>query len=417
VVGFKQSIGTVPQDWAHDAFGNISYVTPMTRTVADTALMLSVMAGPAEADPQTINRPRQDYLAAAGEERGLRGLRLGFRDRLGNPVLGADMRHAFEQAIGTFTEAGAELRECTHEVENVERLWFIVNASYRRAQYGYLIAQHRDIMCLTFLRQMDAAAEYSAAELYDGILMRTRLYRQVQSWLEGLDALLMPTLSRAALPLDQDFFAPIEIDNQMTDTIRRAWYPYTMPFNLTGHPAISVPCGWDRDGLPLGLQSSAGQARMPWCSAWRQPSKGCAPGRSADRFCRNWMVEPALRRPAKAGAASGCESFFGVQRHRCRMHHGGDAHSSLHGFLGNAVLQQHLLVRFHAHATAVDGGNRQRPQLEIHLLDPGLRHDVHAQLGGHIGVIANHEMGEAVIDVVHAHDAGGRLGGGERVGA
>ncbi len=278
VVGFKQSLGTVPQDWAHDAFGNISYVTPMTRTVADTALMLSVMAGPSEADPQTIGRPSQDYLAAVQDQHDLKGLRLGFRALLGNTVLGADMRRLFEQAVATLAEAGAELSECTHDVEHVERLWFIVNASYRRAQYGHLIAEHRAIMCPTFLRQMDAAADYSAAELYDGILMRSRLYRQVQGWLEGLDAIVMPTLSRAALPLDQDFFAPIEIDNQVTDTIRRAWYPYTMPFNLTGHPAISVPCGFDSDGLPLGLQilgrpgadatvlrlAAAFEQRRPW---------------------------------------------------------------------------------------------------------------------------------------------------------
>ena len=68
------------------------------------------------------------------------------------------------------------------------------------------------------------------------------------------DIVAMPTLSRPALPIDQDFFGPIEIDNQSVENLRAAWYPYTMPFNLTGHPAISLPCGFDAAGMPLAIQ-------------------------------------------------------------------------------------------------------------------------------------------------------------------
>jgi len=94
----------------------------------------------------------------------------------------------------------------------------------------------------------------SAAELYDAVFQRTRLYRQVQSWFAACDIVAMPTLSRAAVPIDQDFFGPIEIDGEWVPNIRAAWYPYTMPFNLTGHPAISLPAGFDGAGLPLALQ-------------------------------------------------------------------------------------------------------------------------------------------------------------------
>src|SRR5499427_10921462 len=74
VVGFKQGLGVVPQEYAQDGFGNISYTTPMTRTVYDTALMLDVMAGPDSHDPLTIARGKPDFITAAATQEPLTGL-------------------------------------------------------------------------------------------------------------------------------------------------------------------------------------------------------------------------------------------------------------------------------------------------------------------------------------------------------
>jgi len=76
----------------------------------------------------------------------------------------------------------------------------------------------------------------------------------VQRWFERYDVVLTPTLTRTALPIEERLFAPIEIDGRTVDTVRRAWYPYTHPFNLTGNPALSVPCGVHSDGLPVAIQ-------------------------------------------------------------------------------------------------------------------------------------------------------------------
>jgi len=254
VVGFKQGLGVVPQEYAQDGFGNISYITPMTRTVADTALMLQAMAGPDPRDPLTVGRPVPDFVAAVRDAGDLHGVRIAWRARLGNSAVAAPVLAACEAALGTFAELGAQVDELTGEFTNPESIWFVNNGAYRMAQFGHHLRQHRDIMCPTFVRQMDRIASFSAAELYAAIFERTRLYRTVQAWFEHADIVAMPTLSRSAVPIDQDFFGPIEIDNQSVENIRASWYPYTMPFNLTGNPTISLPCGFDAAGMPLAIQ-------------------------------------------------------------------------------------------------------------------------------------------------------------------
>ena len=201
-------------------------------------------------DPLTVARDKPDFIAAAQTEGSLSGLRIGWRPRLGNTAVAREVLAICETALTALAGLGAEITELTAPLENPERAWFIVNGAYRMAQFGHHLERNRDIMCPSFVRQMDRIASCSAAELYDAIFQRTRLYRQIQSWFTACDIVAMPTLSRSAVPIDQDFFGPIEIDGEAVENIRAAWYPYTMPFNLTGNPAVSLPAGFDSAGLP-----------------------------------------------------------------------------------------------------------------------------------------------------------------------
>jgi aspartyl-tRNA(Asn)/glutamyl-tRNA(Gln) amidotransferase subunit A len=254
VVGFKQSLGVVPHDSAHDQFGNTSYINPTTRTVYDTALMLSVMAGPAAADPNSIGRQPGDFLGAADSEPDLKGVRIGYRLRLGNDVVAEDVVREVTAGALAFREAGATVSIAEHPFENIEPVFSTMLMAYRYAQHGKHLAKYRDIMCPTFVRQIENAPSISFQQIYDAVLARTQAFHSVQSWFEDFDVIAMPTISRGALPVDHDHFAPIEIDGKTVDVVRRAWYPYTSVFNLTGHPAVSLPCGFDRDGLPLAIQ-------------------------------------------------------------------------------------------------------------------------------------------------------------------
>ena len=123
MVGLKQSNGIVPHSQVADLFGNYTYVTPMTRTVMDTALMLQAMAGPHPSDPWSIGTVTQDYIAAARPDGDLKGTRILHSLTLGNRFVAKDVKAAYEAALGKLRDSGAELVELTGELPDMMRAW------------------------------------------------------------------------------------------------------------------------------------------------------------------------------------------------------------------------------------------------------------------------------------------------------
>lgn len=281
LVGLKQTLGTIPHSQVQDAFGMYTYVTPLSRNVLDTALQLSVMAGPHPSDPWSIGMPPQDYIDAA-RPGSLKGLRVLWSPTLGNARVARDVRAAFEAMLARLTELGAELSELREELPAMEPVWKVINHASWRARFSATIEKDGARMTPSLLRQVETAAPWSAVDYQQAMFARTALFRRVQGWLERNDVLVTPTLARTALPLEQDPFAPIEIDGETVGELRANLFPYTLPFNITGHPAMTVPCGVAADRLPVAFQivgrfrdeatvlrvGAAYEATEDWLSRW-----------------------------------------------------------------------------------------------------------------------------------------------------
>jgi aspartyl-tRNA(Asn)/glutamyl-tRNA(Gln) amidotransferase subunit A len=220
----------------------------MTRTVADAALMMNVCAGPDERDQYSLPADHVDYLKAL--TRSLKGLRVAYTDDLGfADAVDPEVRAACAKAARAFRELGCR-------VETVSPGWPSPQDAWKQIFCGGIatrMAPYRD-------RKGDI--EPGLYEIIEQALAEPPT-RYVQAWFDRLawwqhpraffekyDLLLTPTI--ACPPFDAGAEGPGEIAGRRVD--RYGWIPFTYPFNVTGQPACSVPCGFTGAGLPIGLQ-------------------------------------------------------------------------------------------------------------------------------------------------------------------
>ena len=150
---------------------------------------------------------------------------------------------------------GAEVEEIEVDLRASADIIFAVTPPAFYAQFGSRLAEFAEKLDPTCRSVIERGASGLAHAYHAALMQRTALFRQVQRLFESYDFLVTPTLSAPALPATHKAFDELTIGNVAAGTPRYSWYPYTHPFNVTGHPAISVMCGISKaEGLPLGMQ-------------------------------------------------------------------------------------------------------------------------------------------------------------------
>jgi aspartyl-tRNA(Asn)/glutamyl-tRNA(Gln) amidotransferase subunit A len=248
VVGLKATLGAIPNLQPPDLFGANSYVGPMARDIADTRLQFDVLLGPDRRDPygQVAAFPTRSL--REGERP-----RIAFLLRCGN-ILDPEVEAAVVSAMRRAEELGMKVEPIELDLVSLEPAFLVFLRSMLLARLGVHAERTPEKLDPTLIATIDAGRKYRAADFCEAQFARTACFAKVQDILSRFDLIASPTLSAPALRLGYDPLGRVEIAGRDAGTIRGAWYPYTYPFNLTGHPALSMPCALSRNGLPIGLQ-------------------------------------------------------------------------------------------------------------------------------------------------------------------
>jgi Asp-tRNA(Asn)/Glu-tRNA(Gln) amidotransferase A subunit family amidase len=255
LVGLKPTLGAVPYETARDAFGNNVYAGPLARSVTDAAIMHAILSGAAPKDPWSQSGQDQYRLSPTLIGDDLSGIRLGYIPRCANPRVSRDVEANTDAALKAYEDRGAVIEEVTDAIDWIElegRILYQANFTVFCAQYLPRWQNQMDPVTLAF---MERGAQYSVADFRNAQFARGRLYRAIQGLLARYDALVMPTTTRTALDVGFDAANDeVEVDGVKSGITRLGWNSALYPFNLTGHPAITIPSGFAADGLPTALQ-------------------------------------------------------------------------------------------------------------------------------------------------------------------
>lgn len=283
VFGLKPSNGRVPRarGLGRPDPNQFSQSGPMSNDVRDSALLLQAIAGPHPEDPQQFIRSQPpDFSAGIGD--GIEGLRVGFSPDLGYGAVDQRVLEEVRAGVKALDGAGAIVEEADIMLgyEYADRFWSIFGSN-AYVQYGYMLEESPDLLTVGVREVLRRGREIAGHEYAAALRAVNELRIKVDALFERFDILVTPTTSVTAFEPGK---RPAEVGGIKVDSAYGV-FPFTYIFNMTGHPAASVPCGFV-DGLPVGMQiagrsgdestvlraSATLEEAMPWCGV--RPSVG-----------------------------------------------------------------------------------------------------------------------------------------------
>ena len=248
IFGLKPTYGRIPL-YPASPFGTLAHAGPMTRTVADAALMMDVLCGPDSRDWSALPSPPGGFRAAlAADGGGVRGMRVAYSPTLAGAPVDPEVAARVRRAVEVLAALGAHVEEAdpgfTDPVDAYHTLWFSGAAK---------VVEH---LTLHQMEQLDPGlrevceqgAAMSALDYLGAVGTRMALGVRMGAFHERYDLLVTPTLPIPA------FEAGREVPEGGGHRRWTGWTPFTYPFNLTQQPAATVPCGTTAQGLPVGVQ-------------------------------------------------------------------------------------------------------------------------------------------------------------------
>jgi amidase len=250
VVGFRTSSGLIPIYPSFLGWDTLAVEGPMARTVRDTALMLSVMAGPDDRSPISFPADGRTFLRAV-DRPDIRGLKVAWSPDLKVAPVDKEIQEIAASAAQHFAELGCTVEQAEPDFRGAREVIQVTRALRMISLYADALKQWRDKMNLNLVWNIEQGFSLTGKQVGEAEKKRIEIYHRVREFFGHYDLLLTPTVAVPPFPVEMDY--PKEINGQpMTSYID--WLLLTYAITITGLPAISIPCGWTLEGFPVGLQ-------------------------------------------------------------------------------------------------------------------------------------------------------------------
>lgn len=249
-VGLKPTYGRVSRHGVFALAASMDHVGPMTRTVEDAAIMFEAMAGVDPLDPSSLPDAVPSVRAELGQ--GIKGLRIGFDRPYATHKVGADVVQAMDQVLAELTRLGATVVDVTMpDVSTINSAWFELCTAEAAAAHAPTFPSRANDYGPGFRPVLEYGQRVTRQSLASASQVRSAFSASLEQMLGTVDALVCPSMSNSAALKAADPFIE-ESDAEWERLVQNDIH--TKPFNFSGSPTLSVPCGFSADRLPLSVQ-------------------------------------------------------------------------------------------------------------------------------------------------------------------